>query len=238
MLVIAALLFGATCWAEKIPRQDNGVLDLTFGPPQSVAVGALQPGETAWQAMATTGDLVRMKVDAPARIRPGRTEGPKTGEVLFGLGLRSGGKVYCPFLDIAKAVRRVQCLRDIDGDFTFDGAYITENQTARSGFGTGWVGGLTPVRKLAYEAAPAASSPSEAAEFRFRGWTPQGPTFRLILGRDRPRGTFQCEMEGAERCRFLDGLVLTIARGDGQQLIIKGHETVGPVNMQYLFVDD
>jgi hypothetical protein len=210
VLLVAAALLSQTAQAEKLRRAEQGDVRLELADPIAAeAPVTVRSGETVWQERARPVDWVRLLDSAPLRIRPGRTLGPEAGSLLFAYDL-SRGQAYCAPIDIDKAIARVQCLRDVDGDGTFEGGYVTDTGSGmpESRYLPAMLRGLTGIgTKVRYEPANAGPEQDAKGEVLFAGMHKGRPQFRLRIERELIDEPFACEpIEGgaADECSVLD----------------------------------
>jgi hypothetical protein len=161
IFVVAALLPQITS-AQMIPRFEIGVLELQEGRISGLETPkTVKKNEVVWTSTVRPASVVTLLDGVPKRPRPGGIPAVAPGTQLFGLTLFNG-MAYCPVLPVKSGVPKAQCFRDIDGDGTFDGAYVGNSDGLKGRFLIASVYGLVPIPKRRYEAAawdPATDAP-------------------------------------------------------------------------------
>jgi hypothetical protein len=200
--VLVALVLAPTASAQMIPRAEQGsvplIIDAFTHAHQTVTV---KSGETAWTENVRAEKAVRLVDAAVERTRP-KVSGVPAGTVLFGYQL-STGIAYCAPIDLAKVNKNVQCFRDLDGDNTFDGSYITSDTGADSRYFSSFLKTLIPIPKTRYEAANSADLSPAPARLVFAGMKNGAPRFNLIIDKDKLDNTLECRVRQAGVCDVL-----------------------------------
>lgn len=200
--LIVALAMAPTAAAQKIPRAEQGSVPLVLDEfVHARATVTVRLGETAWTETVRAEKVVRLVDAAVERTRP-KVDGIPAGTVLFGYRL-STGFAYCAPIDLAKVNRDVQCLRDLDGDGTFDASYITNDKGADSRYFSSFLKTLIAIPKTRYEAAENSELPPAAARVVFTGVKNGAPRFNLFIDRDRLDNTLECRVRQAGVCDVL-----------------------------------
>mgnify|MGYP007030270910 CR=1 FL=1 len=139
--------------AQMIPRFEIGVLELKEGPISGLETPkTVKKNDVVWTSKVRPASVVTLLDGVPKRPRPGGIPAVAPGTQLFGLTL-SNGMAYCPVLPVKSGVPKAQCFRDIDGDGTFDGAYVGNSDGLKGRFLIASVYGLVPIPKRRYEPA-------------------------------------------------------------------------------------
>ena len=216
LVVLAILLcfsvFDAT--AQKIKRADNGAVTLiAHGFTPSTSPLNLVKGDVAWTETVSPAYLVRTTDPRPARVRP-NTAAIESGTVLLGLSIDSG-MAFCPPIDFEAHTPRVQCLQDLDGDGTFDAAYVTKQYSMDTQFLSVWIHNLAGLNsKVGYEPVNNANDgPSGTIEVRFDGVRRSKPSFRLYVENERIDDRLYCQPLTETTCQIM-GVTLTYSMLD------------------------
>ncbi|MDP3740232.1 MAG: hypothetical protein Q8R02_22795 [Hyphomonadaceae bacterium] len=188
--------------AQKIARAEQGSVALSFDAfthaHQTVTV---KPGETAWTETVRAAKAVRLVEAAVERSRP-KVAGVPAGTVMFGYQL-STGVAYCAPIDTARVNTDVQCLRDLDGDGTFDGSYITSDRGADSRYFSSFLKSLVAIPKTRYEPATSADLPPASARLVFSGMKNGAPRFNIFIERDKSDKPIDCKIVQPGVCEAL-----------------------------------
>jgi hypothetical protein len=210
-----ALAMAPTAVAQKIARAEQGSVSLAFDDfkhaHQTVVV---RPGEAAWTEDVRAAKAVRLVEAAVERSRP-KVEGVPAGTVLFGYQL-STGLAYCAPIDLAKVNRDVQCLRDFDGDGTFDGSYITNDSGADSRYFSSFLKSLIATKKARYEPASSSDLAPAAARVVYAGMKDSAPRFNLFIDRDKLDKPLDCKLRQPGVCDVL-GVRLAFGPAEGSK---------------------
>ena len=202
IVLALAMALAPAAVAQKIPRAEQGSVPLAFDAfdhaHQTVVV---KPGETAWTENIRAAKAVRLVDAILERSRP-KVEGVPAGTVLFGYRL-STGMAYCAPIDLARVNRDVQCLRDLDGDGTFDGSYITSDRGADSRYFSSFLKSLTGIKKVRYEPASSADLAPAAARVVFAGMKNGAPRFNLFIDNDKIDDPMECRLHQPGVCDVL-----------------------------------
>ncbi|MBI1187682.1 MAG: hypothetical protein GC206_10210 [Alphaproteobacteria bacterium] len=211
MVLAAVMAFAvASPQAELVRRDEAGAALFVLTAPVEPGAAAVEvaAGGLAWTESLRPQSAVRLLTDAPARNRPGRTEGPPSGAILFAYSMQHGGESFCPFGPPGS--QRVQCFRDFDADGDFDGAYVSIPLGRDYVLRVGRLTRLTPVRQLAFEAVAADALPSLEAQLSFDGWRGDAARFTLKTAQER-LGEYECAPDASGVCTML-GLSLRVER--------------------------
>jgi hypothetical protein len=185
--------------AQKIPRAEQGSVPLILDAfAHAHATVTVKQGETAWTENVRAEKAVRLLDAAVERTRP-KVDGIPAGTVLFGYRL-STGFAYCAPIDLAKVNRDVQCLRDLDGDGTFDGSYITSDRGADSRYFSSFLKTLIAIPKTRYEPATSADLAPATARVVFTGVKNGAPRFNLFIDKDKLDNTLECRVRQPGVC--------------------------------------
>lgn len=206
--------------AQKIKRADNGAVTLiAHGFTPSTSTLTLTKGDAAWTETVSPAYLVRTTDPRPARVRP-NTAAIESGTVLLGLSIQSG-MAFCPPIDFEAHTARVQCLQDLDGDGTFDAAYVTKQYSVDTQFLSVWIHKLAGLNsKVGYEpVADAKEGPSGMIEVRFDGVRKSKPSFRLYVENERVDERLYCEPLSDTTCQIM-GVTLTYSMLDNKTMEI------------------
>jgi hypothetical protein len=200
--IALALSLAPTAVAQKIPRAEQGSVPLAFDDFQhGSATVVVKPGETAWTESIRAANAVRLIDPVVERTRP-KVGGVPAGTVLFGYRL-STGIAFCAPIDLAKVNRDVQCVRDLDGDGTFDGTYITNDRGADSRYFSSFLKSLTATKKARYEPASSADLAPAAARVVFTGLKNGAPRFNVFIDQDKMKEPFECRVQAPGVCQVL-----------------------------------
>lgn len=160
-IVFVAVSLPQVAAAQMIPRFKVGSLALDGGPTRGLETPkTVKKNEVVWTSKVRPASVVTLLDGVPRRPRPGGIAAVAPGAQLFGLTL-SNGMAYCPVLPVKSGVPKAQCFRDIDGDGTFDGAYVGNSDGLNGRFLIASVSGLVPIPKRRYE--PATWNPANDA---------------------------------------------------------------------------
>lgn len=205
MRALVALLAGfalltTSASAQLVSRSEDGTVDYLLAAP----IGAdapvdLRPGDVAWRERLRPAQLVRLTSSGVERMRPGRTPGLMSGEILFAYRL-SSGFAYCPTRALGPGSSRVQCYRDFDADGDFDGAYVTISRGIESMILPGGLRGLVPMPPVTYEAVDVSEAPEVEAAVIYTGWRNGAPRFRLRVEDEWLRDEEVCAPAGEGAC--------------------------------------
>lgn len=214
MFIAAALAsVAAPAWADRVARTEMGAIEFSLAAPVGLETPALvNEDAAAWTETLQPRHLVRTTSDGVERIRYGATPGSTAGTLMFGYNLASG-MAYCPPLTIGPGSQRVQCLRDFDGDGTFDGSYATPRRGQESVLLVGQLSGLTPMPKVSYEIVDPSLGPTVPAQMIFRGWQNGQARFRLRVQQEWTRGDLACEPNAEGVCDVM-GVYVRVTRAD------------------------
>lgn len=188
--------------AQKLRSAEDGSVPVrldAFAP--AAATVTVKPNDTAWTEAARPAMAVKLLDASIKRSRP-IVEGVPAGTLLFGYRL-STGYAYCPPLDIDRPTRDVQCYRDLDGDGTFDGGYVTGERDADNPYFSSFLKALMAVPKYRYEEAPATLLPPAPVRMVFAEMKNGAPRFRMYVGRDALKGHVECLPVDADTCDAL-----------------------------------
>src|SRR5262245_16491124 len=110
--------------ADKIRSAELGAARLAFEPfAHAGRTVIVKEGEQAWSEKIRQADTVRLLDALPVRTRPSKVDGIEAGAILTGYRL-SSGVVFCGSPNAEAVNKEAQCLRDLDGDGTFDAAQV------------------------------------------------------------------------------------------------------------------
>jgi hypothetical protein len=202
VVLALALALAPAGAAQKIPRAEQGSVPLVFDDfERGHTTVVVKAGETAWTENVRAADAVRLVDPVVERIRP-KVDGVPAGTVLFGYRL-STGTAYCAPIDLSKVVRESQCVRDLDGDGTFDGAYITDDLGVDGRYFSSFLKSLVATKKARYEPASSADLQPAAARVVFAGVQNGAPRFNVFIDGDKLKGPFECRVREAGVCEVL-----------------------------------
>ena len=193
---LGTALTAAAADAQMLRSADNAASRLYIGAPQGLdAPRRIGDGETVWTERVYPMDTVRLSQDAPERNRPRHADAVPAGAVLFGIQLSDEAIVYCEPVDYDANVRRVQCLRDIDGNGTFDGGYLSRQRGIDSQFVIAFVHALQSVDQVAYETIerPAALETTGRVRLEIER---DGPVFVRTIDEEEIEHEFRCSTPG------------------------------------------
>ena len=165
------------------------------------ATVTVKPNDVAWTEQARPAMAVRLLDASLKRPRP-NVDGVPAGTLLFGYRL-STGYAYCPPLDIDKPTRDVQCYRDLDGDGTFDGGYVTGERDADNPYFSSYLRALISVAKYRYEEAPGTLLPPASVSVVFAEMKNGAPRFRIYIGRQLMKTVLDCKPVDKDTCDVL-----------------------------------
>jgi hypothetical protein len=212
LLILAAAL-ASTADAQKIRSAEQGSVPLALEPfTHERATVTVKAGETAWTEAVRPVKVVRLLDAAPPRIRPGNIEGVPAGAVLFGYRL-STGFAYCPQIDTARLNTRVQCFRDLDGDGTFDGGYVTNDTATDTRYFSSFLHGLVSVAKRRYEPAASADLPAAPVRVVYAGLKKGAPRFDLFMETQKMDDPIDCVIQRPGVCDVM-GVRIAFAAAD------------------------
>jgi hypothetical protein len=204
--------------AQMIPRFEIGVLELIGGPIRGLETPkTVKKNDVVWTAKVRPQSVVRLLDGVPKRPRPGGIPAVAPGTLLFGLKL-SNGMAYCPVLPVKSGVPKSQCFRDIDGDGTFDAAYVGNSDGLKGRFLIASVYGLVPIPKRRYEAAtwdPATDAPMSMS---YAGRDKGGHRFNNIVDGQDIETPQYCVGNDDDTCS-IDQVTLRISELSGGVLI-------------------
>lgn len=206
--------------AQKISRAEEGsvplVLDAFAHAHKTVTV---KPGDTAWTESVRAEKAVRLIDAAAERSRP-KAVGVPAGTILFGYQL-SSGMAYCAPIDLAKVNTDVQCLRDLDGDGTFDAGYMTNDTGADSRYFSSFLKSLVAIPKTRYEPATNADLAAAPSRIVYSGMKNGSPRFTMFVDKDKLDKPLDCKIVEPGICEVL-GVRLTYGAAAG----VKGGTTL------------
>jgi hypothetical protein len=198
--LLAALAPAAA--AQKLKRAEQGsvalVLDAFTQEHKTITV---KPGEIAWTENVRPAKVVRLVDAAVERSRP-KVEGIAAGTLLFNYQL-SGGIAYCAPIDLARVNTDVQCLRDLDGDGTFDASYITSDRGADNRYASSFLKSLVALPKTRYEPASNADLAPAPTRIVYAGMKNGAPRFNLFIEKDRMDEPISCSVPEPGVCEVL-----------------------------------
>ncbi len=235
------LALAPTAMAQKIPRAEQGSVALALDDfAQAHHTVVVKQGDTAWTETVRAAQATRLIDAAVERSRP-KVVGVPARTVLFGNQL-APGNADCAPNDLARANRDVQCFRDLDGDGTFDGSYITSDAGADSRYFSSFLKSLTGIPKVRYEAATSADLPPAAGRVVFAGVKNGAPRFNLLIDKDKMQNTLECRVREPGVCEVL-GVRLAFAPaaepkgamtlafvGAATQRVLDMHDPGNPLN--------
>jgi hypothetical protein len=212
IVLALALALAPGAVAQKIARAEQGSVPLAFDDfKHGHTTVVVKPGDVAWTETIRAAKAVRLVEPVVERTRP-KVAGVPAGTVLFGYQL-STGIAYCAPIDLAKVNRDVQCVRDLDGDGTFDGSYITNDQGADSRYFSSFLKSLTATRKARYEQASHTDLTPAAARVVFAGMKNGAPRFSLFIDNDKLDNPIDCEIQKPGVC---DAIGVRLAYGPAE----------------------
>lgn len=189
-LAMALALIGIAD-AQMIRRAENA--NVRFAVSAPVELGetvTVSDGDTIWTETMLPTQAVRLIDPTPERNRPRPADGIEAGTLLFGVTL-SDSVAYCQPIDYEAAVRRVQCYRDIDGNGTFDGTYLSRQRGLDARYLIAFVHALTAAGQIRYEAVSPAELPAAPSAIVLdihRG----EPMFRRVVDEEILDTRFDC----------------------------------------------
>jgi len=199
-LLAGVVLLTTPAAAQLVSRSEDGTVDYVLAAPLGPEGAVdLRPGDVAWRERIRPAQLVRLTSSGVERMRPGRTPGLMSGEILFAYRL-SSGFAYCPTRALGPGSSRVQCYRDFDADGDFDGAYVTISRGIDSMILPGGLRGLIPMPPVSYEAVDVSAAPEVEASVIYTGWRNGAPRFRLRVEDEWLRDEEVCAPTGEGTC--------------------------------------
>ena len=119
------------------------------------------------------------------------------------------------------AVPEVQCLRDLDGDRTFDGCYVGETRGLRSHFLLALVSDLGACGKHRYEPIDWDAKDAVAASLMFKGFKKGVPLFAIRLEDESLEGVDACAPDRDDGSCTIAGLRLKVTpEGDKARIAL------------------
>jgi hypothetical protein len=214
--------FALTAQAEKLPRTEQGNVLFVFLSGPVVGQGQVQvsTGDIVWEDRIIPALWVELQGPTPVVKQPVRGAALKPGTALFGVEL-STGWAYCAPYDPDRAVRRAQCLRDLNDDGNFEGVYVGEARGGKSRYLPAILRALqgmnTPPPYTRLEPNPDWAVP---AKVTFAGWRETVPTFFVWIEDERIDTPLACEIHPTDpgRCRVL-GVEMNFAPADEDLLL-------------------
>ena len=215
VVLAVALALAPAAAAQKIARAEQGSVPLAFDDfKHGHTTVVVKPGEAAWTETIRAAKAVRLLEPVVERTRP-KVAAVPAGTVLYGYQL-SGGMAYCAPIDLTKINRDVQCVRDLDGDGTFDGSYITSDEGADSRYFSSFLKSLTATKKARYEPAAHTDLTPAAARIVYAGMKNGAPRFSLFIDNDKLDELFDCEIQKPGVCDIL-GVRLAYGPAEGSK---------------------
>ena len=218
--LIAAIGLPGLADAQMIRRaEDASVRFVAMGPEPMGEDIIVSDGDTVWTETMLPTHAVRLIDPTPERNRPRPADGVPAGTLMFGVHL-SDSIAYCQPIAYDAAVRRVQCYRDLDGNGTFDGTYLSRQQGLDSRYLIAFVHALTAAGQIRYEQVDPAELPTAPSAIVLdvhRG----EPMFRRIVDEEMLDTRFSCTpIDGAEgECDVMGVRIRLTEAGDGQYRI-------------------
>ncbi|WP_417492680.1 hypothetical protein [Maricaulis sp.] len=231
--LIAVLTFDPTADAQRVPRAENGRVDLLAYPPQSLDQPRLvNPGEAAWLETVRPQYAVRLLGDAAARIRPEHGAVVPAGSLLFGMRV-TGGYTYCPRIDFNAPVTRVQCFRDFNDDGVFDGGYLTRHSSINTQFLANIVHALDRVVPVPYEPVEPSDALETTSTIVFERLRNGQAVFRKYIDAERLTSSYACEplAENPELCTLFGVTLRVEPVGDAVRITLVDSPDVRQLNM-------
>ena len=213
---------GAAADAQMLRSADNAASRLYIGAPQGLDTPRLVgDGETVWTERVYPMEAVRLTETVPERNRPRHAEAVPAGTVLFGIQLSDAAIVYCEPVEYDANVRRVQCLRDIDGNGTFDGGYLSRQRGIDSRFVIAFVHALQGVGQVAYEEIDRPASLETTGRVHLETGS-DGPVFIRTIDEEEIEHEFRCEQAGEnpQVCNVLGVRLRVIPEGDAYRIAL------------------
>ena len=215
IVLALALTLAPAAVAQKIARAEQGSVLLAFDDfKHGHTTVVVKPGEVAWTEDVRAAKAVRLVEPIVERIRP-KVEGVPAGTALFGYQLATG-VAYCAPIDLTKVNRDVQCVRDLDGDGTFDGSYITSDRGADSRYFSSFLKSLTATKKARYEPASSADLAPAPARVVYAGMKNGAPRFNLFIDEDKMDDPLDCQVQKPGVCDVL-GVRLAYGSAEGSK---------------------
>jgi hypothetical protein len=191
-VLVAGLAIACPTAARMIPRAERGAVALMAGSPTGLDHPTLvAKGQPAWNETFHPTYTVRLIDEVPTRIRPNAPALP-AGTVLYGFNLPSG-LAFCPPINYRAGIPDVQCLRDIDGDGTFDGGYVTDWPSSHARVLPELLMELVAVHKARYETVEPTGAMSVPGAVIFDGFKHGKPAFRVRVEDQMIDGDDLCE---------------------------------------------
>ncbi len=209
LAVLAAAWTPLSAGAAMIPRAEKGAVIVLSGAPKGLETPVVvAKGDVAWTQAVRPALAARLLDPLDERTRPhGKPIG--AGAVLFGYSL-SSGTAFCPPVPRGVAVPEVQCLRDLDGDKTFDGCYVGETRGLRSHFLLALVSDLDACGKHRYELIDWDAQDAVAAGLVFKGFKKGLPLFAIRLEDESLEGADVCAPDRDDGSCTIAGLRLKV----------------------------
>lgn len=220
LAVLAAAWTPLAAGAAMIPRAEKGaVIVLSEAPKGLEAPVVVAKGDVAWTQPVRPALAVRLLDPLAERTRP-HGKPIEAGAVLFGYSL-SSGTAFCPPVPRDVAVPEVQCLRDLDGNKTFDGCYVGETRSLRSHFLLALVSGLDACGQHRYEPVEWDAKDAVTASLVFKGFKKGVATFLIRLEDESLDGVDYCAPEGDSGVCAIAGLRLKVTpEGDKARIVL------------------
>jgi hypothetical protein len=209
----SALVSTSPAWARMIPRAERGAVALVadVGPEGLSQPVLVAKGQVAWTERFHPQYTVQLVDDVPRRIRPG-APALAAGTILYGFNLPSG-LAFCPPINFRSGVPDVQCLRDIDGDGTFDGGYVTDWPTGHSRILPELLMELVPVHKVRYRVVEPDAAMMVPGAMVFDGFRRGKAVFKVRIEDETLPNDEACEPLPDGECRVLNVTLKVTAQG-------------------------
>jgi len=224
LALLAAAWTPLTAVAEMIPRAEKGAVIVFADAPKGLeAPTSVAKGGVAWTMAVRPALAARLLDDLAERPRP-HGKPVAAGTVLFGYSL-STGTAYCPPAPRGVAVPEVQCLRDLDGNRTFDACYVGETRGLRSHFLLALVSGLDACGQHRYAPVDWDGKDAVAASVIFKGFRKGNPAFLIRLEDESLDSLDACVPDGGDGTCTTMGLRLRVTpEGDGARIALVSAE--------------
>ncbi len=226
LAVLAAAWTPLSAGAEMIPRAEKGAVIVLAGPPKGLETPVVvAKGDVAWTQAVRPALAVRLLDPLQERPRP-HGKPIAAGTVLFGYSL-SSGTAFCPAVPRDVAVPEVQCLRDLDGNKTFDGCYVGETRSLHSHFLLALVSGLDACGQHRYEPIDWDAKDAVVASLVFKGFRKGFPSFLIRLEDETLDSLDYCVPDGDDGVCAIAGLRLRVTpEGDRARIaLVSADET-------------
>ncbi len=213
--LIAAIGLPGLADAQMIRRAEDASVRFIASAPEQLGEDIIvSDGDTIWTETVRPTHAVRLIDPTPERNRPRPADGVPAGTLMFGVHL-SDSIAYCQPIEYDAAVRRVQCYRDLDGNGTFDGTYLSRQQGLDSRYLIAFVHALTAAGQIRYEQVDPAELPTAPSAIVLDIHRGQ-PTFRRVVDEEMLDTRMPCTpIEGRDgECDVMGVRVSVTEAGD------------------------